>query len=159
MILYPILAIGTSLFFLVLTILLPNVPLVFELLKDAHEPFLKMKIILGLLSGIKTNFSSLSFILSFFIALLFGIYVSLFMYLLKKRQKTFGTKKGLIGAISGMIGLHCTTCGAFLLSMIFSTTGAVAIIALLPFKGVEFSIVSIILLLLSILMLVKNIIT
>jgi len=56
---------------------------------------------------------------------------------------------GLGGVASGALGIGCAACGAFLLSTTLSLFGAAGALALLPLRGGEFGILSVVLLLVS----------
>lgn len=158
---YVFLTTIVALIFILFAILLPNIPLLFQLLQGINAPLLKAEILFNLLAGIQTNFTPANRIFTFIIAIFFGIYISLFVFFWKRRKKMIAqtrTKTGFIGLVNGMLGVGCASCGSFLLSTIFSTAGAVGIITLLPLKGVEFAILSVVLLSFSIYTLSKNIV-
>ncbi len=158
---YRFISIFTALFFLLFAIILPNLALLFQIVKDSGPPLLKTKVLVSLLGGIKTNFTPVNQIFAFAISILFGIYVSFFLFFLEKRREIVagsGAKSGIVGFISGIFGVGCASCGSFILSSLFSTAGAVSIIAFLPLKGLEFSLLSTFFLLFSIYIMAKNIV-
>ena len=67
-------------------------------------------------------------------------------------------KKGFFASLLGVVGVGCSSCGAVVLSMFLSSAGAASVIALLPLKGGEFALLSLIILYFSISSLCKNII-
>ncbi len=98
-----------------------------------------------MMSGV--NFTLLSLISLGIIALLFGVFLSMFAYKIKTAKKASKGSGffGAIGLITGGLAAGCPTCGAILFSLI----GAPLALMILPFKGLELKILSIVLLLLS----------
>ncbi len=102
-----------------------------------------------------TYFTLLSFVI---ISVLFGIYLSVFIYrfkLLKAMKEKKGSSIGFVGylgLIAGVFGAGCPTCG----SVVFALVGAPLALMYLPFKGLELRVLSIILLLISIYILTRS---
>lgn len=116
----------------------------------------KLKIAWSLLHGIRTNFSLLSAGYTISIAALFGINMTMIIYFLKHIRSGLARRDiaaGSSGFISGALGIGCAACGSFILSAL-GTTGALAI---LPLRGGEFGIVSVILLTASLFIISKKI--
>jgi hypothetical protein len=148
-----------GLVFLLMTVLVSNLTLLFQLFFTQGPILLKAKTLIWLAWGITTNFTLINIFLVIVIAFLFGIYLSLFIFFVKKRQKILGVEKaGFFGSILGVMGVGCSSCGAIVLSMILSTSGAATAISLLPLKGSEFALLSLIVLSFSIHTLSKNIV-
>ena len=131
---------------------LPNLSLVKEIIFGSNISIgLKIKFLISLLGAIKTNSSTVSFISTIVISLLFGLNISILSYYINKRK----TKKRIIsslslgGLISGIFGIGCASCGTFLLTSFLSLIGASSFLALLPFGGEEFSFLGIFLLIYS----------
>lgn len=84
-------------------------------------------------------------------SVLVGINVGL-ATLLVRRQMGMQRIAGLsgLGALVGMLGVGCSSCGSVALFSILGATGASSFVSVLPLKGLEFSILSIVLLLASI---------
>jgi len=79
-------------------------------------------------------------------------------YLVKRKDIPKKEGVGAAGAFaSGLLGVGCASCGAFLLGSILASFGASGLIALLPLRGEEFSILAIVLLGLSIYWISKSI--
>ncbi len=102
-----------------------------------------------------TYFTLLSFVM---ISVLFGIYLSVFIYrfkLIRTIQKKKGTSIGFIGyfgLVAGVFGAGCPTCG----SIIFTLVGAPLALMYFPFKGLELRLLSIVILLVSIYILTRS---
>lgn len=146
---YIVGAVALALIVFAFVVLLPNLALLNEVVFNSSAPLgVKLKLILSLLGGISTNFSTLSAVYTILIAILVGINVVMVVYLVRKR-KGLGQKEmatGVGGIVSGALGVGCATCGAFLLSTILASFRVASALALLPLKGGEFSILSVVLL-------------
>ena len=112
----------------------------------------KLGIPLSLLGSIITNFTILSALSTIAIAMLFGINVALVVYFLRRKigeVKQMGITNGFLGITSGIVGIGCAACGSLLLTSVLSLFGASSILAFLPLAGGEFSILAVILLVIS----------
>src|SRR3990167_7876882 len=115
---YSVLTGVSFLLFLIFTIVISNIKLLIQLVNGKGEIFLRLKIFFNLLLGITTNFSFVNASLAFLIAFLFSIYLTLFIFLLKKRKGMVKTgKKGFFASLLGVVGVGCSSCGAVVLSM------------------------------------------
>ncbi len=86
-------------------------------------------------------------VLLMIISLLFGTFVSVFIYKINLARKV--SKTGFLGSLGMTVGLFsagCPTCGAVLFGLI----GMPLALMLLPFKGLELKVLSIILMFVSI---------
>ncbi len=111
----------------------------------------KLKILFASLGVFRTNFTLLSQVISVIVAFLAGVNVALLIHYLRQRvrvQRESGVS--IIGIILGMLGVGCSACGSIVLSSLFGLTTASALLSFLPLGGVEFGLLSIILLLWSI---------
>lgn len=145
----------------VLAVWLPNLGLITSVFSSSSASLTaKLKIAVSLLGGIGTNFSIFSASYTIAIAILFGINVAMIVYFLKKRReqvKGEGLVIGLGGVASGALGVGCAACGSFLLSTALASFGAAGALAILPLKGGEFGLLSVILLAVSIVLMSKQI--
>lgn len=92
------------------------------------------------------NYTYLNLVLLGIIALLFGIFLSIFVYKIKITKKASKTGFfGTLGLASGVFSAGCPMCG----SVVFALVGAPLALFYLPFKGLELKVLSIILLLFS----------
>lgn len=92
------------------------------------------------------------------LAILVGVYAALLLFYLRnhyKIQKAAGL--GVLGSVFGTLGVGCGVCGSIVLSSFFGAGTSAAFLALLPFKGVEFSGVGIVILFIAIYVLVLQI--
>ena len=93
-----------------------------------------------------------------FLALLSGINISLLIFYLKNKARALKIAgiSGL-GLAIGLLGIGCGACGSLILSSIFGLSFAVGFIGLLPLKGLEFGLLGIIILIISIYLITKKI--
>jgi hypothetical protein len=156
---YTISAVVVAVFIFSISLWLPNLPLITQIVTEADMSFFGVLLFLfTLLGSVTTSFTVLSASILAITASLIGVYVSLVMYHLRQRgggRLSFGT--GFIGLLSGLIGVGCVACGSLLLTSLLSFGTATAILGFLPLKGMEFSMIGIILLVASIAMIAREI--
>ncbi|MCR4284817.1 MAG: hypothetical protein NUV97_02100 [archaeon] len=103
-----------------------------------------------------TNYTFFNLVMLAIISLLFGIYIALVYFKIKLSMSVAKTGiLGTIGIIIGAFAAGCPTCGAFLFSLI----GMPLALMYLPFRGAELTILSIIILLLSVYLISRSLIT
>lgn len=158
---YVILALVVSALVFVLAVWLPNIRLVAGIVISPDVPFVsKVQLPLSLLGSIGTNFTLLSATYTIVIALLFGMYIAMITYFLKRRIKEVGqggVATGFLGITSGVLGVGCAACGSFLLTSL-SFVGASGVLTFLPLGGSEFGIIGAVLLAVAVYMTAKKII-
>lgn len=142
---------------LLFAVWLPNFGLITDIFFASSAPLaIKLKLAVSLLGGFRTNFSLFSAGYTVAIAILFGINIAMFVYFLRHRRTSVArrdTAAGFGGMASGALGISCAACGSFILSSL----GAAGALAILPLRGGEFGIVSVILLAISLLLISKKI--
>lgn len=156
---YIILAIITTALLLLLVIWLPN----FSFLKHVADSNIytlsnKVGIFWSSLGFLKSNFTPLARVLTIMVMVLSGINVAMLMYYLKNRirlEKAAGA--GMLGTIAGLVGVGCASCGSVLLTSFIGIGASTSFLGLLPLKGVEFSILGIVIILLTIYLIAKKI--
>jgi len=82
----------------------------------------------------------------------------MFIFYLKTRitlEKSSGL--GLLGIISGLLGVGCASCGSVVLSTLIGVSLTTGIVDFLPLNGLEFGILGMIIVILSIYLLSKKI--
>lgn len=158
---YVVLALVVSASAFVLAVWLPNIRLVAGVVSSPDVPFVsKIQLPLSLLGSIGTNFTSLSATYTIVIALLFGVYIAMITYFLKRRIKEVGQSgvaTGFLGITSGVLGVGCAACGSFLLTSL-TLVGAGGVLTFLPLGGSEFGIIGAILLAVAVYMTSKKIV-
>ena len=144
--------IGALVAFVVFTISvwLPNFQFVSDVLFRLSGSFIEKLSLLGsLYGGIETNFTSFSALYTIAIAVLFGLNVSLLVFLIRQRRKaSLGgvSVAGIGGFVSGIFGVGCAACGTFVLTSVLSLIGGGALLTALPLGGEEFGILGLLLL-------------
>ncbi len=146
---YVILALLISASMFVLAVWLPNIRLVAGIVSSSDISFVsKIKLPLSLLGSISTNFTLLSASYTIIISILFGMYIAMIIYFLRRKIKNIkqsGVATGFLGITSGVLGVGCAACGSFLLTSLV-LVGAGGVLTFLPLGGSEFGILGVILL-------------
>jgi hypothetical protein len=143
-----------------LAVWLPNLGLLGNVFFESGVPLAaKLNVAWSLLGGIGTNFSPLSAAYTIAIAVLFGLNAAMIAYLL--RQKRAGAGKNVAigsgGVASGVLGIGCAACGSLISGAALSALGGAGALALLPLNGGEFGILGLALLVVSLLLISRNI--
>lgn len=138
---------------------IPNAPLIIEVFSSVEISLLgAFLLLINLLGSVSTNFTTLSVGLLSITAMLTGVYVALLCYHIKHRLSgSLGRGAGIVGIVSGLIGVGCVACGSLLITSLFSFGVAVTLLGVLPLGGMEFSLVGIALLLISIVVITREI--
>lgn len=157
---YVVLALIISMSAFMVAVLLPNIQLITDVVISPDVPFWsKLELPISLLGSIGTNFTTLSASYTIVISVLFGVYVAMMAYFLRRRIKEVGQggiATGFLGLLSGVLGVGCAACGSFLLTSL-TLVGAGGILASLPLGGSEFGIIGTILLTVAVYMTAKKI--
>jgi len=143
---YVFLSFGIAIVFFAINVILPNSKTLLEIFK-AQGITASSHFALVLLEGSFGTMTLLSAILLITIACLLGIVISLIVYKIKsiKGSAMQGGKITTVGAILGVAAPGCASCGLGVLS-VFGLTSSLAV---LPFKGAEIGIISIVLLMIA----------
>lgn len=156
-----LLATSVSILVFLLATWLPNFRLIIDVFSSSEvAPSEKIGLLSSLTGSIATNFSLFSASYTIALAILFGIYIALFTYLLQNRIKQIrkdSVASGVLGIGIGTLGVGCAACGPLLIPGFLSLIGAGGAIALLPFGGSEFGLIGVILLVLAIAAVVRQI--
>ncbi len=150
---------GLFLLLLLFIIWLPNLGFILRRLFLSDLSFSdRIDFFLSTLGALQTNFTFASRIFSLLVILFFSVNLTMFIFYLQEAWSfQRETSSSLLGAILGLVGVGCASCGSVILSSVFGFTIAAGILTFLPFKGLEFSFVSLIFLGISILWLAKKI--
>ncbi len=157
---YSLLAWFVALLVFVLATWLPNLGLLVSVVSNSSVPMSdKVSFALNLVDSITTNFTALSATYTVTIALLTGVNVALVVYLMvrNKRSAIEGGATGVLGVMSGTLGVGCAACGSLILTSVLGTAGGTGIITILPFHGGEFGILGVALSTIATYLLAKNI--
>ncbi len=147
---YLALAVLTSVLTFVFATWIPNIRLIVSVLGSSDASlYEKLALPFSLIGSITTNFTALSATYTIAISLLFGVYIAMVAYHLKRRVvdvRQSGVAAGFLGVVSGFLGIGCAACGSFLFTGIATLAGATGVLAFLPFAGGEFGILGVVLL-------------
>ncbi len=131
---------------------LPNIHLITKAMTSSTMTFVqKTNLLSGLLGSLATNFTSLSRTVTLTSATLTGIQASLLIYYLRESvriQREMGVS--LAGVATSMLGVGCASCGSVVLTSLIGFGSATTLLGILPFRGQEFGILGIVILLLAI---------
>ncbi len=142
------------------SVLLPNFSAIGAVFSSSANLSSKFLFLSSLFGSIKTNFTVVSATYTIIIDILFGLNIALFVYYFRKARadaKASGVGMGIGGMISGIFGIGCASCGTFVLTGLLGLFGAAGLISYLPFGGVEFGYLGVVLLAFSVYIVLKKI--
>jgi hypothetical protein len=156
---YIILAIIIALIFFSASILVPKYELlVYIFTSGLFDAGAKFQIFWSLLTSLKTNFTLISIIFIIILSILFGINITTLIFYFKKRIASYNAAgSSILGMISGFLGIGCVSCGSVVLSAIFGFSATVTFLSFLPFGGLEFGVLGVFALFLSIYLIARKI--
>ena len=110
-----------------------------------------LRFLFGLYAALGTNFTPVGAILSIVIAIMFGLNISLLVHYIARARRLSGSVEwagatSLGGLVSGFLGIGCSSCGSIIVATLLAQFGAVGLLAWLPFHGLEFNFVAVLLL-------------
>ncbi len=114
----------------------------------------------AIFTSIGTNFTPLSFVLTVVAAVLFGMDMVFAYHYFRMRGevlKVSGLYRGATGFFLGIFGAGCAACGSVVLSAAGAFLGGVSFISFLPFGGLEFSLLSVAILFVSVIITARNV--
>lgn len=117
----------------------------------------KIKIISRLPLTLRSNFTVFDQISLGVVSLLAGLNFALLLLYFRKRPKIKKAGLGSLGTLAGLVGIGCPACGSVILSTFFGFSATATFMGFLPFKGAEFALLGIIILLWSIISVAKKI--
>lgn len=138
---------------------LPNLHLITKtMISTTMSLWEKTNLLTAFLGSLQTNFTPLSRTLTVISATLTGIQISLLIYYLRQSAR-IQTQMGVsfAGVAASLLGVGCASCGSVLLTSLIGFGSATAVLGILPFRGQEFSLVGIAILLVAINYTVKKI--
>lgn len=131
----------------------PNIQLILSIAGSSDIPLSsKLELSFSLLGSIVTNFTLLSATYTIAISVLFGMYIAMAIYFLRRRIKEVrqsGIATGFLGITSGIVGVGCAACGSFIVMSALTLVGAGGALTLLPLGGGEFGILGVVLLIIA----------
>ncbi len=154
---YILIAFIVALLSFIFAVLMPNLQLVWQVVSGSYLIKEKILFVFSLLGAITTNFTFFSALYTIIISLLFGMNMAMIVYVIKQRTLKKGSlATSIAGGFSGVLGIGCAACGTLIINSLLPFVGA-SFIALLPWKGQEFGVVSVLLLLMSFCFIIRSI--
>jgi len=156
---YLSLSIVVTLIIIAFAAWLPNLHLITRVMTSSTMTlWQKTNLLTSLLGSLQTNFSPLSRSVTIVSAALTGIQASLLVYYLRQTariQQEMGVS--LAGVATSLLGVGCASCGSVVLTSLIGFGSTTALIGILPFRGQEFGILGIAILLVAIHLIMKKI--
>ncbi|MCX2818195.1 hypothetical protein EGH25_02365 [Haladaptatus sp. F3-133] len=111
----------------------------------------RLAVLFGLYPFVGTAFTATEGVVLLVVAAFFGVNLSMLTYQLRENRVSLREGSGsAAGMALGVLGAGCAACGTAVLAGILSLFGAAGVLTLLPFNGLEFSLVALVLLALSV---------
>lgn len=129
----------------------------FTLTSDIFDWPARLKILWTALGVFATNFTLASQIMIVVVAMLSGVNIAMLIFYFKRAAMQRASGASALGLVIGTFGVGCSACGSVVLSSVFGVTTASALVSWLPFRGVEFGSLSLMLILGSIYIIAKKI--
>lgn len=148
---YKILAFFIILLFLLMITWLPVHAFVLNTITSDTFSFLdKLTILWYSLGAFRTNLTLGAQVVAVLIAFFAGINISFAVYYFKKRlaaEREIGVS--MVGMVVAFFGIGCSACGSVLLSSVIGLSATAAITSRLPLHGLEFSLLGLLIIVLS----------
>lgn len=148
----------TTLVFLAIT-LAPNSSFIRVVLESSSMTLgSKISLIGALLTSSFSVFPFFSTTTALLTAILFSVNISMSIFVFRRqveRVRGHGTM-GIAGLLSALLGIGCASCGPLLIAGLLPFLGLGSFLPLLPFKGHEFEILGILILIFSVTLLSKE---
>ncbi|KND47149.1 MAG: hypothetical protein AB199_01815 [Parcubacteria bacterium C7867-004] len=151
-------AIAAMLVLFAIVAFFPNLGVLGPVFASAAPVGEKAAFLFSLLGSPAENATGFGFALLLISVFLSGLVIALAAFALRKRaQDVSAMGVSGLGMLSAFVGIGCASCGSLVLSALIPIIGAGAFATLLPLGGLEFSILGILLLLISGYVLVRKI--
>lgn len=159
---YVVGAVVVALSALSAALLLPNTQILLQVIRSGAVGWGdKVHFVLSMYGTLGSNFTLFSATLLIITVVLFGINIALLTFYIRRRQEasrgTVAHMASIGGVVSAVLGIGCAACGSVVLTSLLGLFGASGLLLLLPLHGVEFGIVGLVLLVVSIRYLIKRI--
>jgi len=127
-----------------------NLALVSFALQAPLAPGDRIDILLGLYPFLGTSFEPATGALLVVVALLVGADIALVAYHLREHDLRAAESGGsVVGVVLGVLGAGCAACGSAVLVGVLSLVGAGGLVTALPLEGLEFTLLAVLVLVLS----------
>jgi hypothetical protein len=138
---------------------LPNLHLITKTMtSQSMTLWQKTNLLTALLGSLRTNFTPFTLGLTVVSAILTGLQVSLMVFYLHRSarmQAEMGASTA--GIVTSLFGIGCASCGSVLLTSLIGFGSATTLIGVLPFRGQEFGLLGIAILLVTLGLTVRKI--
>lgn len=141
---YALVGLSTAVAALSVFVLTQNLTLVDDIVLGGNLPLWnRFRVLIALYPFFGTSFSTLTGIAIVGVAVLVGVDVAMVVY--HFREHGLSVREGggsTAGVVLGTLGAGCAACGSVLLAGLLSLFGASGLLLLLPFEGLEFSLLA-----------------
>lgn len=155
--LYTIIAAVAAVLGLTLFVLSQNLPLTGFLLTGSLPLDSRVVILTQQYPFVGTNYDAIQGVLLLTTALLIGVNTAMLVY--HVREHALSAAQGttsVAGVVLGTLGAGCAACGSAVLAGVLSLFGATASLTFLPLEGLEFALVAVVALVLSVFWLARG---
>lgn len=149
---YTLLAVSYALLTLSVFVFARNLDILQQVILSGEIPLTaRLQIFVEMFPGIGSAYTTEQTVLLVTTAALVGVNLTLITYhLLEHRGSLRGGSGSVGGVVLGTLGAGCASCGSALLVGVLSLFGASGVLAALPLDGLEFALLALVLLVLSI---------
>ena len=149
---YALMALVAGFTGLSLFVLTQNLPIVTDVVVGGSLPFdARLAVLIGLYPVVGSVFGVASSILLVVVAALVGIDIAMLTYHVREHGLSVREGgSGTVGVILGTLGAGCAACGSAVLVGVLSLIGVTGAATLLPLDGLEFALLALVSLLLSV---------
>lgn len=146
---FLLIVLPVSFLYILLNVYISNSQVLNQAFLGDYSIFYRTSLVFALIQGLTTALSATSLVFLVFISVLTGLNFAL---LIKKVNRGSGVHLMFGGSMLGTLGSGCASCGLPLLGVL----GMSGSVVYLPFKGLEFSLLAVGLLVVSFYILLKN---
>ena len=149
---YALVAVFTGFAGLSLFVLTQNLPVVTDVVVGGSLPLdARIAVLVGLYPVVGSVFGVASSVLLVVVAALVGIDIAMLTYHVREHGLSIREGgSGTVGVILGTLGAGCAACGSAVLVGVLSLVGVTGAATLLPLDGLEFALLALVSLLLSV---------
>ena len=149
---YAVLSLVAGVVGLNLFVVSQNIDLFLNVVVSGNLPLnARLSVLVGLYPIIGTAFTLMESVVLLAVAVLFGVNLSMLTYQLRENRVSVRDGSGSVaGMVLGVLGAGCAACGTAVLAGVLSLVGAAGVTTLLPLEGMEFSLLALVLLVLSV---------
>jgi hypothetical protein len=148
---YAVLAVGYAVLGLSVFVFSRNLAILLQIVLGSSLPWVsRATVLVELYPIIGTAYTTLQGTVLGLTAALIGINLAVATYHVREHRLSVGQGSGSLGGIVlGTLGAGCAACGSAMLAGLLSVAGASGLLLALPLDGLEFSVLAVVMLLLS----------